>query len=339
MARIRGLHSLRSTAASWYERANRETTSVEFRGALNVWLTESAEHAAAYQSSERTWLQLKSATDDPAVRALRQDTARRIAARSKTSHAQRWAAASLILFSLGVALWFLAGRTGLDFSNLAWRKADSVTQSYATKTGDRLALSLADGSKVTLNTDTQLDVTFSRTSRIVQLIHGQALFEVAKDKLRPFVVQTQNGRFIAVGTAFDVYIDQTEVKVTMLDGTVRAESIRPGSPARTTVTAGEQLIADPHSDFHIHRVDPQRETSWHHGQLIFDDTPLREAIKELNRYSSTHVVVADSKVGELRLSGTFATGGTSAFVEAVTAYFPVEVEHNDATTVTLKARD
>jgi transmembrane sensor len=304
-------------------------------------MTKSPEHAAAYHSIEHAWLQLKSASDDPLVRALRQDTARRVAASSTTSQAQRWAAASLIIFSLGTASWFLAGRAGLEFSSLARLKTgpSAVTQSYTTNTGERLAVTLADGSKVTLNTATQLNIAFSKADRVVRLLQGQALFEVAKDKMRPFVVQTQNGRFVAVGTAFDVYIDQTEVKVTMLDGTVRAESIDPSAPSRVTVTAGEQLTADSHFDFRIRRVNAQRETSWRRGQLIFDDTPLREAIEELNRYSSTHIVVADPKVAELRLSGTFSTEGSRAFVEAVTAYFPIQAEHTDATTVTLKARD
>lgn len=341
MAHLQQLDSLRDTAASWFERANRENDPTEIQDALNAWLKESPEHAAAYQSIALTFSRLQSATDLPAILALRQETAQRLRPATTFEHGRRWAAAAVIVLSLGVALWFVSARTGLEFSPLAWLKPERnpVTQSYATKTGDRLTVALEDGSKVTLNTETQLDVAFSKASRTVRLTRGQALFEVAKDKSRPFVVQTESRRFIAVGTAFDVFIDQGQVKVTMLEGTVRSESIGPGSQIRSTVTAGEQLIANSHSEDRISRVDPQRETSWRNGQLIFDNTPLREAIGELNRYSSTHIQLADPKLGDLRLSGTFATGGTKTFVEAVTAYFPLQIEHADTTTVTLKARD
>jgi len=71
--------------------------------------------------------------------------------------------------------------------------------------------------------------------------------------------------------------------------------------------------------------------------VIFDNTPLAEAIDELNRYSATRIELADPKLADLRLSGTFATGETSTFVEAIVAYFPIQIEHTDARTVTLKA--
>jgi transmembrane sensor len=72
--------------------------------------------------------------------------------------------------------------------------------------------------------------------------------------------------------------------------------------------------------------------------VIFDNTPLSQAVDELNRYSSTHIGLADPELADLRLSGTFATGGTSAFVEAIAAYFPIQIEHTDSRTVTLKGR-
>jgi transmembrane sensor len=342
MARIERLNSLRDTAARWFERAGRDATSAETHGPLQAWLAESAEHAAAFRSIERTWIALKSAAQDPAILGLRQEAVRRLTPRPSASHRPlRWAAAALIILSVGAALWIVVPRAGLGSSLLAWFESASHkpgTQSYATKTGDRLTIALDDGSKATLNTATQLDVTFSKQSRTVRLLAGEALFEVAKDASRPFVVQTENRRFIAVGTAFDVHIETNQVKVTMLEGTVRAESIEPGSPIRTTVTAGEQLIARANTEDHVRRVDPQLETSWRTGQVIFDNTPLRDAIDELNRYSTAHIELADPQLADLRLSGTFATERTTDFVEAIAAYFPIQIERTDAKTVRLKAR-
>jgi len=343
MAQIERLNSLRETAALWHERAGQENASAETRNGLQAWLGKSAEHVAAYRSIERSWSQLKNAASAPQIIQLRHESAMRLTRQTAaTLRPLRWTlAAALILLSLGAALWILHPN-GFGLSSLAWRKSETqspIVRTYATKTGDRLTIALEDGSQVTLNTETQLEVAFSKSSRTVRLSRGEALFEVAKDRTRSFVVQTQNRRFVAVGTAFDVHIQTDQVKVTMLEGTVHAESMEPGSLILATVTAGEQLITSSRAQQSVRRVDAERETSWRRGQLIFDNTPLGEAVDELNRYSSTHIVLVDSKLAGLRLSGTFATGGTSTFVEALTAYFPIQIEHADARMVTLKARD
>ena len=342
MAHIDRLNSLRETAALLYERASQENAPAETNDTLNAWLAESLDHPAAYQAISETWSALKGAAQDPAILALRQETGRRLMPmHSASRRLPRWAAAALIILFLGASLWIFAPRVGFDFSPLAWLESESPTpmsQTYATKTGDRLSIALGDGSRVTLNTATQLDVALSSKGRTVRLIQGQAIFEVAKDASRPFVVQTDNHRFIAVGTAFDVHIETNQVKLTMLEGTVRAEAVTSGATVRTTVTAGEQLIANGHAEDRIRRVDPERETSWRRGQVIFDNTRLSEAIDELNRYSTTQIELADPKLADLRLSGTFATGGASAFVEAIAAYFPIQILHTDEHTVTLKGR-
>jgi transmembrane sensor len=343
MAQNERQDTLRETAAYWYERMSQENVAADIRSACNAWLGESPEHAAAYRAIERTSAQLKNAADDLQILSLRHEAALRLT--RKTSAMLRplgWVTAAVIIVALGAALWTLAPRAGISVSPLAWLKEHFNTRGdsrYVTNTGERLTIALDDGSQVTLNTQSELHVAYTRAIRSVQLSRGQALFEVAKGKARPFVVQAQDRRFIAVGTTFDVRIERELVKITMLEGTVRAESIAPGSPIRTTVGAGEQLVTGMHAEDQVRRVDPERETSWRHGQVNFENTPLGEAIDELNRYSSTHIELADPRLADLRLSGTFATGGTSTFVEAVTAYFPIQIEYADERTVMLKARD
>jgi transmembrane sensor len=331
------------TAALWHERVDHGNPSAETRAALNSWLNESPEHAAAFRSIEGTWSALVSLAQDPAILEMRQDAARRLTPGvSESYRASRWAAAALIILALGTALWIIVPRTSFELPSFAWLKGEapgSSARTYTTKKGDRLIFTLDDGSQVTLNTETELSVSFSKKYRTVRLSRGQALFEVAKDSSRPFVVQTKDHRFIAVGTAFDVHIEADQVKVTMLEGTVRAESIEPSSQIQTTVTAGEQLNTYEHAINYVHRVDAERATSWRHGQVIFDNTPLAEAINELNRYSTTHIELTDQKLADLRLSGTFSTGGAHAFVEAVTTYFPIKIGHTDEHSVTLKARE
>jgi transmembrane sensor len=237
---------------------------------------------------------------------------------------------------------------------------------YETATGERLAFTLNDGSQVTLDTQSELKVSFSPAERSVRLMRGQAFFEVAKDPQRPFIVEARNRRFVAVGTAFDVRVDGDQVRVIMVEGTVRVEGrapevaatnapgaptqpptsgiagraanrdvLRSESPAVTTITAGEQFITDAEREDHVRAADPERSMSWRRGQLVFDNTRLADAVAEVNRYSEAKIELADPDLGNLRLSGAFATGRPTVFVEAVTTYFPVRVTRSDDRAIVL----
>jgi transmembrane sensor len=169
-----------------------------------------------------------------------------------------------------------------------------------------------------------------------------------------------------VGTAFDVRVDGDQVRVTMVEGTVRVEDggrgvaasndptvptqppgiagraanrdVFPKNPTVTTITAGEQLITDAQREDHVRAADPERSTSWRRGQLVFDNTRLGDAIAEVNRYSETKIELDDPNLGNLRLSGAFAAGRPTVFVEAVSAYFPIRVTRSDDRAVVLGSK-
>jgi transmembrane sensor len=331
--------SLHEAAAAWHDRLHREKVADETRAQFGRWLAESPAHAAAYESIELAWSSLQRSAHDPQILALRHETALRLTRRS--SRAIRplgWAvAAALVLIVVGGAVAMLsegsrAGRASVDSIVEALRT--NTDGRYATATGERLTVTLDDGSQVTLNTNTELKVSFTPTDRIVRLVRGQALFEVAKDASRPFAVEAHDRRFVALGTAFDVRIDGERIKVTMLEGTVRVEH---GTP-RGVLNAGEQLTVDMRSEELVRATDPERVTSWRRGQVIFENTRLADAIAELNRYSETKIELADPALGDLRLSGAFATGRPTVFIEAITTYFPVQVERADPRAIVIEAR-
>ncbi len=331
---------LRETAALWYDRFNRERISEETRAEGTRWLEASARHRAAYEAVAQAWTLAQQAAHDPRIMALRHEAALRLTRRSS-----RWSfvsvglAAAAALVAVGVALALALNLPGGSFP---WGQRDR----YSTVTGERLTVTLKDGSQVTLNTQTRIKTSFDSGERRVQLEEGQALFEVAKDPLRPFVVLAQGRRFVAVGTAFDVRIDGDRVRVTMVEGTVK---VVPRGPARESpdkpgvlLSAGQQLIvdstvADPEPEL-VSTIDAERVTSWRRGQVIFSDTSLAEAVAELNRYSEQKIVLATPALADLKLSGAFATGRAAVFVEALTTYFPVKVVRVDDRALVLDAR-
>lgn len=368
MDRVSNLTSERETAAAWFDRLHRDKVSDETRRDFAEWLAQSPGHRALYDSIAEVWAKLSAAGEDPQILALRHETALRLTRRTSEQMRPFRQFAATILVAVIAAAAVIAVRPSSSAPVLAslisFFRGASVGH-YATTTGERLVISLRDGSQVTLNTQSELNVNFTESQRTVRLTRGQAFFEVAKDARRPFVVEARNRRFIAVGTAFDVRLDVGEVKVTMVEGTVRVERAQQSVQVRsdsddarrrstqphvqrelelheasapqpvTTITSGEELIAGAQPEDHVQAADPERTTSWRRGQVIFDDTRLADAIAELNRYSETQIQLANPGLADLRLSGAFATGRPTVFVNAITSYFPIRVLRSDDSVVVL----
>jgi transmembrane sensor len=326
-------------AAAWYERLHREAVSEETQCAFAAWMAQSVDRRTAYEAVNKTWTQVQSAACDPQILALRHETALRLTRRaSAANNPWRWAAAAVVLIALCGTAATLGG----------WIDSDRATNRYVTAVGERLAVTLNDGSQVTLDTQSELRVAFTSSERVVRLLRGQAYLKVAKNRARPFVVEVLNRRVVAVGTAFDVRVDGTQVRVAMVEGIVRVERsgdlsdagkvARAGPAPALTIAAGEQLIADTALADRVSVSDPERSTSWLSGQIVFDNARLADAVVELNRYSNTKMELADPKIGQLHLSGAFALGRPALFIEAVTSYFPVQVVRADDHLVVLSAR-
>ena len=191
-------------------------------------------------------------------------------------------------------------------------------QSFQTVVGQRATVTLPDGSSVTLNTDT---VVRTRADQ---------------DRRHPFVVAAGGRTVTALGTAFDIRIDRGARKVVLVEGRVRVESARPpaalpppqGKAAAvvkppmdraTEMSAGSQLVAPDDADWRLTRTDVERETSWLHGQLVFDDEALGDVVAELNRYSTRKIVIADAELAQRRLSGIYTPGDINGFAHALKA--------------------
>lgn len=360
--------NVRGRAAEWHARLHGENVSNRTHREFEGWLAQSAEHREAFEAIDRVWAGLQSAAHDPQVLELRHEAALRLTFRmSESNRPFRWLTAAAILIALTATLVVLIPRQSGDWSLTAVLLKSFHTQNngvFGTVTGERSAITLGDGSQVTLDTQSEIRVAFSKEERIVRLIRGQAIFEVAKDRSRPFVVEVDHRRFIAVGTAFDVRVDDKQIKVTMIEGTVRVEpnprnlvaesrmtskrrSTADGSPmnhegeagsAIIFLTAGEQLTVDANARDYVRTADPDRITSWRRGQVIFDNARLADAVAELNRYSEMKIELADAALADLRLSGAFTTGRPAIFVEAVSTYFPVQVTRSDDQAFVLRTR-
>lgn len=331
----------REQAAHWHDRLHRDVVTDDTRAEFSRWLDASPDHGIAYDAIDRTWRLAKSGAEDPGILALRHEAALRLTRRpAHLTRGPRWATAAAVIALIGGTL---ASTQWSELTALYGRLRGANASEYSTRIGERLTVALEDGSQVTLNTASVLRPAFDEGERRVILVRGQALFEVAKDSNRPFVVETPHRRFVAVGTAFDVRVEGEKIQITMLEGTVRVEQKQPSTANAattiSTITAGEQLTVDATRLDRVRLTDPERVTSWRRGQVIFESSRLADAVAELNRYSTTQIALADHALAELRISGAFATGRPAIFVEALTTYFPIAVTRVDDSTLLLSPRE
>lgn len=309
------------------------------RSRLSRWLAQDPRNLTAWRAAQRTLAVLTDNAAHPEMLALRQAA---LAARPERRTSSLIAIAAIIvaalaLGALGAGIW-LGGRPAPPTAAIALAPAttkkavDPNAAVYATAVGERSIVSLPDGSVATLDTNTELRVAYAPGERGVRLLRGQALFEVAKNRQRPFNVYAAGRRITAVGTKFDVHIEGGSVRVALLEGVVRVTSPPEGHshgalPQTVTLAAGEVLDARPGVPVRVAVADTERLTSWQSGVLVFQDEPLGQAVDNMNRYSTRHLSLADPKLAALRLNGVFKTGDPERFAKAMSEAFDLKLDH------------
>lgn len=328
--------TLAEVAAIWVTREDEGRLGADGRAALEVWLADDPRHRAAYAAAREACDAAARHAADPQMMALR---AAALAA-TPEPRAPVWRMAATIaigavLLATGAGtLTAITAPAESRIGGVAARLAPALPPGaalYRTAVGERSTVVLPDGSVATLNTDSVIKVAYSGDERGVRLLRGQALFDVAKNKDKPFQVYAGDRRITALGTVFDVRLVGERVKVALVEGVVNVARVAPArSPTpnqQVTMTAGEILEAPPTAAMVVRAADTGRAVSWKDGIVVFDDLPLVEAVAEMNRYTNRPVGLADPKTGAYRVSGVFRTGDPERFAEAMAEVFPLDVEH------------
>jgi transmembrane sensor len=212
------------------------------------------------------------------------------------------------------------GATFLIFENRLLPRND-----YSTVVGGLEAVPMLDGSRVTLNTDSEIRVAVTEKERRVELKQGEAFFEVAKDPNRPFVVSVAGQRIVAVGTAFSVRRQGNDIRVIVSEGKVRVEVPGKDAALMEPVSAGS-VVRTASNEVLIQKkpiAEIEQSLSWRSGLLTFRDTPLADAIAEFNRYNTRKIVIEDPEIAALQVGGIFRATNLDPFVHLLQDGFPV----------------
>lgn len=295
----------RDEASAWYAKMHGRVTHREVT-AFYAWRDDSL-NDAAYSQIESLAGGVRAHADDPRLRAIAQAALRR----------PRPAKALRTLLQRHPAPWI----AGLAVAAAAVVGVVVITQplgqTYRTAVGERRVVALADGSTIALNTDSAVRVRLSRERRAITLDKGQALFAVAHDSARPFIVTAGDTAVRAVGTRFEVYRTGAVVRVILAEGRVSVTRANVATP--TMMSAGTKLDIAGKAPARPVPIDVAAATGWTDGRLTFQDAPLAQAVAEVNRYSRKKVVLGPGAPAGERVNGIFDAGDTTAFVKGVAA--------------------
>jgi transmembrane sensor len=345
-----------AAAAEWLARLRESNLTLEETCAWQQWMGQDARHRRAFKELEDVWEMFGSvAQPEPAsAHEIRMDTydgsvpvgdwisshskaprpaSLRAAPRCATPRRplpHRYAFAATLVIALtcvGVGSLFapslVSNSRGVD---------------YTTTVGENAHVLLADGSGVQLGGHTRIRVTLSAHVRQIDLLAGEACFEVAKDPTRPFLVRAGTANVTAVGTEFNVRRSGDRVVVSVLEGRVLVQSMAPVIPIAwiqpsVAVGAAAPLKAGQRTTFNRRGLESTQAVSdsssvvaWQHGRLAFEAEPLRYVIQDVNRYATKPIVLADERTGDIRVTGTVTEANIVGWINSLQTAFGIRSE-------------
>jgi transmembrane sensor len=299
-------------AADWLERADRSDCSDLHLSKLETWLSESPANRVAYWRVKSAWERAE---------RLRVLQPHRIEPGEGEAAGRFWPALARTAVALG-ALVLLGVAATLLLPN-------SRDQTFSTNVGGHQVISLADGTKIELNTNTVLHAKINTRERTIILDKGEAYFQVAHESKRPFAVVAGDRRVTDLGTKFLVRRDPSRFEVTLVEGLARFEQTSGGTQFQSTLLVpGDVAVAS--ADTFIVTKKPAKalasELGWRRGLLIFDHTTLADVAAEFNRYNREKLVIADSVAAHCEIFGTFQANNVALFARVARAAFGYRVE-------------
>ncbi|MBN8923399.1 MAG: histidine kinase [Rhodanobacter sp. 68-29] len=319
-------------AAAWLARRDSGRWSAADEASLDEWLADATAHKVAFLRLEAAWreagrLQALGAglsgdrVPPPGRWAQPHEVELAAPSVSRRRNTRRRPLLRWLTGAAAVAVLAVAG-------TVSWQRGgiEPVVQ-YDTAVGQLSEVSLSDGSQATLSSDSRIRVAWTRNRRQIDLERGEAYFHVAKNPGKPFVVEAGKRQVVAVGTRFAVRRDGDALRVVVTEGVVRLEPAGADGKGSLSTLLPAGSVAQLDGNGLLVRSLPlaqaKRYLDWRDGYVSFHDTPLASAVMELNRYSVRKIVVVDPAIAHLPLGGHFRWSNTQAFVNLLTAAFPV----------------
>ncbi|HUO97151.1 MAG TPA: FecR domain-containing protein [Rhizomicrobium sp.] len=308
-------------AAEWAAKRNlRDLTPAE-QAEFDAWLVADRRNLGAYGRAEAVLARLERVSV-AGTRELSPDG---------EIETPKWPRRRVIMggsIAAGIAVAVFAGTA--DWRTVRSHEVGTPSvASYSTGIGQTREILLSDGSIITLNTDSRVSVEYSKETRKIQLARGEALFDVAKNKLRPFIVFAGDAQVRAVGTSFTVsMLPRRPIQVLVKEGIVELKRTNSsplwvGASTRALAPRGAPIVAESISSTRL-----ANDLAWQYGHIALENRTLQEAADEFSRYSELRIVV-DPAVANRTITGMFASNDPVAFARAAAAVLKLRVDASD----------
>lgn len=315
-------------AAKWQAQLSSDLVTDQHKKEFALWLAERHENAIAWQKINAFWVNLDQ------VKAADLGIDLGIKDYAQVIPLSKWQVKSRItrycIPALGLAASLVLALTFM-FNSLDFYFAD-----YTTAPGQQRQITLSDGSEILMNTDTAISVNFTQQQRQIQLVAGEAYFKVASDTRRPFVVATDMGQTQALGTAFDVKLQDNETAVTVFEHAVKITTHN--GKVLDHLAAGQQAEFTDNTLSASSKTDLQRAMAWRKQRMVFQNRSLAEVAAELDRYRPGRIVIMGASIKNLRMTGVFGTENTDIALRTIELSLPVKVSKFTDKLVVLSAK-
>lgn len=304
----------RDAAAYWFARVHSGNFSVAERDDFKQWRQADIRHEQEYRALDEIW-QATSMLPEDDLRELLE--ALEPSAELRRQSRRRW-----LVGAGSVCAAALAG--GVVVYGYGTESPTHVLH-YATAQGEQRQVALPDGSTIQMNVATGLVVRYYANRRVVELIGGEATFNVAGNHTWPFLVEMGYVDVRVTGTVFNVRRELDYVSVAVQAGSVEVTSGRWWDREKVMLTAGMATQARPDSPLAIEQTDVSMLTAWHHGKVVFREQPLEDVVREMNRYLSQPIRLTDNRLRQLRMAGVFNIQDAEGFLRALQSHLPIVV--------------
>jgi len=345
--------SIEAEALAWIAQLDGDDVSEKDLAAFREWVNRSPAHAQEIRELNSLWAELNVLTDmvepiaqlDAVSRQLRRSEQFRIWRR-------RWIFPAGIVASLSILA--LTGFIYMTPSQPAIVQTAEVElpKIYQTKIGEHQSYTLADGTEITLNTESRLEVDYRDDQRRVRLLEGEVLFDVAHDVSRPFLVFAGDGIVRAVGTAFVVHLQGHEFDVIVSEGAVELSSVLPShvtevNDPKPNKLASLGIIKAGHKAQYenatasietLSEVEMSAKMSWQNGVITFTGETLEEVIQEVSRYTEIDIEISNPELKSLQVGGVFKAGDTESVFQNLKANFGIDTVESGTGSVALIKR-
>lgn len=317
-------HLPQEQALDWFSREQLGELTLQEQRERDAWLAQDPANEREYRSLQQVW----QVADHLPMDEMREIMNR--PAQEEPNFARRhWV--------LGTGATFATVAAGAWFSRSMWA-TPVFTQRLLTARGERKQLELPDGSRLDLNTDTEVNIAFYDSRRSVELLRGEVLFAVQSDKSRPFSVDAGQAQVLVTGTQFNVRREAESVTVAVREGSVQLSTGPWWRRERAMLSAGQVSSAVKSSVMPLGQERVEAITAWQEGRIVFRDVPLATVAQELSRYLDHPLRVADVQIAKLRISGTLSIEEPAAALDILPDIAPVLVARQADGSALLMAR-